>query len=463
MKIKNLKVAVTATALGGILLGVRAFNHYNDTFNQSCTEMVMDLGRIEDNIDEIKNNLEDLEKVIMQHHEYLESLKEDSSETEEEKTVEEEVEELLEKSPKYKKIAEYVSEITEEDVEDYVKEVLDFYEITTKINTFRFNPNNLQEAEKRIKEYAEKMDSEENTTFATEYHIDTTVEDFLVYGYKKEYQESHLEASEEELNEVVKEFKEKAAAAYYTKMNLKYLSDETLRAMNEKYHFVDESENLIEDIKEYADSVIIQYMYNPLMREMVANQGDYIAHGLLDENTNTKRYCALIGSGSKIVDEVIHGDYGNGEERKENLGKEGYNYFTIQEAVNLKLGVVSDKQTVFYRIEDGKVVSNLPVLPENQEELYKYLLIELKYQSQHYGLYGPKSYDPIEFLIKQVIFGHYNQINDMLYKTEEITDDIEREILEELNYHWYAEDAIDFFETVEKVQEVTENSQKVYK
>lgn len=460
MKIKNLKVTITALALGGILLGVKAFNNYNEEFNQSCADIRMDLDEIEDNIDEIRGNLNHLKKMIMQQHAYLESLEEDSSQVEKEQTVEEEVEELLEESPEYRKIAEYVSEITEEDIEAFQKEVLDYYEVTSQKDTFRFNPNNISEAKRRIQAYAEAMDSEENKTFETEYHIETTVEDFLVYDYRKEYQESHPEASEAELEEAEKEFKLKASAVYYTKMNLKYLSDETLKALNEKYHFVEESENLVEDIKAYVDSAIIRYKHNPLMRKMVANQGDYIAHGLLDENTNTKRYCAFIGSDSEVVDEVIHGDYGNGEERKVSLGEEGYTYFVVQEAVNLKLGVVSDQNTVFYRIENGEVVSNLPVLPTDQDELCKYLLIELKYQSQHYGMYGPESYDPSEFLIKQVIFGHYNQVYDMLYRTGEITDDTEKAILEELDYHRYVGDAMDFFETVEQVQKVTGNIQK---
>ncbi|MDE5587326.1 MAG: hypothetical protein K2I72_03025, partial [Bacilli bacterium] len=228
-------------------------------------------------------------------------------------------------------------------------------------------------------------------------------------------------------------------------------------------------------IKEYVESATIRYMYNPLMREMVANQGDYIAHGLLDENTITKRECALLGSDSiaeeivirgyygngEAVERVIRGYYGDGEERIKNLSRDGYNYVIIQEAVNLKLGAVSNKETFLYRIENGEVVSNLPVLPTNQEELYKYLLIELKYQSQHYGMYGPESYDPSEFLIEQVIFGHYNQIYDMLYRTEEITDDVERAILQQLEYHRYVEDAIEFFETLENVQEVTGTFQKI--
>ncbi len=463
MKINNLKVTATALTLGGcILLGASAFHHYDEEVDQELIDIEMNLDEIKDDISEIRNDIDDLSEMIMMHHDYLEQVNKIENVQEQEKTVEQEVEELLEESPEYRKIAEYVSEITEEDVDAYVKEVLDSYGITSKSNTFRFDPNNFYEANSRIQEYAEKMDSEENMTYETEYHINATEEDYLVREYRERYQVTHPEASEEELKAVEKEFREKAAAVYYTKMNLKYLNDTTLKKINETYHFVDDSENLIDEIKAYADSAIILYRNNPLMKNMVANSGDYLAHSLLDENVNNWHY--LIGfDEEKIATRVIHGDYGNGEERKENLGREGYNYYTVQAKVNQMMGLVPRQSSVFYRMENGEVVSNLPMLPTDQEELYKYLLIELKYQSQHYGFYGPESYDPGDFLIRQVIFGHYNQVYDMLYRTEEITDDMEKAILKELDYHRYAGDAIKFFETVEKVPEVTGNSQKTYK
>lgn len=377
---------------------------------------------------------------------------------EKKKTVEEEVEELLKEDPEYIELAKYVSEITEADVDAYVKEILDYYGVTAKSNTFRFNPNNLQEAERRIKAYAEKIDTEENAIYTTEFYIYSTEDDYLVSSYKSEYQEKHPNVSEEELEEMVKEFKEKAAAIYYTKMNLRYLSDESLRSLNKKYHFVNDSENLIEDIKNYMNEIKIYYKNFPLMREMVANEGDYIAHGLLNGDDTVWNAFKIIDG--PVVNGVIQGVYGSGEERKENFG---YRYAIVQEAVNQKLGVGIKRESVFYRIENGKAMSNLPVLPTNQEELYKYLLIELKYQSQHYGygngIYGPESYDPREVLINYVIFGHEGQIYDMLYRTEEITDDVERAILQELNNQ--DGDAIVFFETVDKVQEVIGNSQKI--
>ena len=469
-KIKNLKVVITATALGGILLCARAFNHYNEETNQNLKDIRIDLDELRNSVDELSDNVDDLTKVVMKQHGYLEKLRGDSSKTEKEKTVEEKVEELLEESPEYRKIAEYVSEMTDEDIEAHVKEVLDYYGVTSKNNTFRFNPNNLQEAERRIKEYAERMYSEENETFAPEYYIDDMVEDQLVVRYMSRYKESHSEASEEELKEMEKEFKKKASAVYYMKMNLKYLSDETLRSMNEKYHFVEDSENLIEDIKNCVNSAYIGYERTPLMKEMVANQGDYIAHGLLDADTNTKRLCAQSAIDSEVgevVMGVIRGDYGDGEERIENLSRDGHNYVIIQEAVNLKLGAISNKKTALYRIEDGRVVSNLPVLPTDLEELWKQALIEKYFQKYYFEntaiydpaigdvYHAPHSYNPQMVLVEQVIEGHFIAIHySLFYGMEDCT---ETAILDELD----CLGPFDFFENVEQVQEVISSGQKI--
>ena len=403
MKTKNLKVGIVVPIILGCSLVAEA-----KSLDNSVTGLQPSLDRLDAYSKVIEQEIADflnetttsvsLEPIGLDY----EIPQIEVKELEQEKAVEEEVEELLEEEPEYTEIAKYVSEITEEDVDAYAKDVLDYYGVTAKSNTFRFNPNNLQEAERRIKAYAEKIDTEENAIFTTEYHICSTEDDYLVSSYKREYQEKHPNVSEEELEEVEKEFKEKAAAIYYTKMNLKYLSDDALRSMNEKYHFVDDSENLIEDIKDYMNEIIIYYKNYPLMREMVANHGDYIAHGLLNADDTVWEAFKIIDG--KVVNGVIQGVYGNGEERKENL--KSLEYDIVQEAVNQKLGVGKKRKSVFYRIENGKAVSNLPVLPTDSEELYKYLLIELKYQSQNYGIYGPESYNPSEFLIKQVIYGH---------------------------------------------------------
>lgn len=438
MKIKNLKVA-TVTALFSVYL-IKAIGAYQSCVN--IESLIDDINTCTNDLDEIKNNLDELEPVVQQIDERLTLINWKKT-----KTVEE--------SSEYKETSKYMSEITEEEVDAYVKEVLDFYGIPAKSNTFRFNPNNLQEAERRIKAYAEKIDTEENSIFTTEYHICSTLDDYLVSSYKKEYQENHPEAIEEELKELEKEFKEKAAATYYTAMNLKYLSDETLRSMNEKYHFVEDSENLIEDIKDHVNSTIIGYTSYPLMREMVANEGDYIAHGLLNMDDTVWQSYKIINN--QIVDEVIQEIYGNGEERKENIYAEGYcSYEIIQEAVNQKLGVGKNQEDVFHRIQNGKVVSNLPELPTDLEELCKYALIELKFQSKHDGFYESEYYNPSELLITFVIKGHSNQIDKLLYETEKIPNCTERKILEN-------RDETVFFETADKIPEITETNQKKYK
>jgi len=463
MKIKNLKVTITAVALGGVLFCVKAFNNYNDEFNQHCTEIGMDLDEINDNIDEIG-------KMAIQHHEYLERLKEDSSQIGKEKTVEEEVEELLKESPEYREISEYVSEITYEDMESFQNSVLGYYDITSKSNIFRFDPNNFSEAKARIEAYAKQMDSLENQTYATKCFVNVTDDDSLVEKYRNEYQENHLEASEEELQEAEKNFREKAAAVYYTKMNYKYLSDETLRKINEIYQFVEDaedSEKFEMDILNYVSPACIVYHKTPLLKEMVANMGDYTAHSLLDQNTNTKRWLSLIGDNEEVVKRVIHGDFGNGEERKEKLGKEGYNYYAVQEAVNQELGVVTNKKSTLYRLENGEIVSNLPVLPTDKDALCKYALIEKNFQKQYlentviysdYDTYhAPFFYHPQMVLINQVVSGHMEEIYYMLME-EGNTGSVENKILYEIELH----SPLDFFEIVEEVQETVENKKKIY-
>lgn len=39
-----------------------------------------------------------------------------------------------------------------------------------------------------------------------------------------------------------------------------------------------------------------------------------------------------------VADRVIRGDYGNGEARKANLARDGYNYACVQNEVNRRLG-----------------------------------------------------------------------------------------------------------------------------
>jgi len=473
MKLKNFKIMVATFLIGGYVLSKS--HDLLEQQGQEIDNLRAETDNLSVEIDTLKDNVSDLTELVMKRHAYIEQVKAASNENKQqgnvgvEKTIEEEVEELLEESPEYREILEYISEITEEDIESFQKEVLDFYGITSKSNTFRFNPNNLEEAQKRIKEYALKMDSEENMTFETEYFINVTEEDLLVEEYRSQYEERYKEISEEERKEKETEFREKAAAVYYTKMNLKYLSDETLRSLNEKYHFVDDSETLIEDIKVYVNRACIIYNKTPLLKEMVANQGDYIAHSLLDDNVNAKREGSLIGDSNQIVEKVIRGDYGNGEERQVKLSSEGYNYMAVQEAVNLELGVVSHQKTALYRIENGEIVSNLPVLPTDKKGLCKYALIEKSFQNQYinntiiydldYSYHAPISYDPKMVLVEKVTEGHETELYCMLYRSEDTVDSIEIDILKELN----ACGPLDFFETIEKIQKVTGLTQKNYK
>ena len=424
---------------------------------------------ISNRLDQLDEGLEQLQSSYGKVRDERMILEDINSKTKEETSAENQEkakEEILETV--YREISEYVSEITFEDMISFQNSVLDYYDITSKNNTFRFDPNNFSEAKARIETYAKQMDSLENQTYATEYFVNVTDDDSLVEEYRNEYQENHPEASEEELQEAEKGFREKAAAVYYTKMNFKYLSDETLRKINETYQFVEDvedSEKFEIDILNYVTPACIVYHKTPLMKEMVANMGDYTAHSLLDQNINTKRWSSLIGDSGDVVERVIHGDFGNGEERKENLGKEGYNYYAVQEAVNQELGVVTNKKTALYRLENGEIVSNLPVLPTDKDALCKYALIEKKFQKQYlentvmygdYNTYHPLSYHPQMVLINEVASGHMEEIYYMLM--EENTKSVANAILNEITLY----DPLDFFEIVEEVQETAENKKKIY-
>ena len=55
----------------------------------------------------------------------------------------------------------------------------------------------------------------------------------------------------------------------------------------------------------------------------------------------------------KVVDSVINGNYGNGEERKKALAKEGYDYAEVQNLVNEKLGSSKRHETTSKQSDKG--------------------------------------------------------------------------------------------------------------
>ena len=455
MKFKNLKIYVPIIALEVLTL-VEVI-----PLRESVSELHQETVDISKRLDQLDDGLEQLDEQMILN--YINAkIKEETQVENKEKTMEE----LLEEKTVYREISEYISEITEEDMEAFLDGTLDHYGITSQKNTFRFDPNNFSEAKARIETYAKQMDSLENQTHETEYFIKVTDDDQLVEKYRSDYLEKNKDVTEEELQEAERSFREKAAAVYYTKMNYKYLNNETLRKINETYQLVEDSKNLNIDILNYVNQACIVYYKTPLMKEMVANMGVYTAHSLLDANMNAKRWSGLIGDNGQVVERVIRGDFRNGEERKEKLGKEGYNYYAVQEAVNLELGVVTKKKTALYRIENGKIVSNLPVLPTEKDVLCKYVLIERRFQKRYlentviYGDYNtyhaPLSYNPQMVLINEVVGGHMEEIHYMLM--DEGTESIENTILNEIQLH----SPLDLFEIVESVEETTGNKKKLH-
>ena len=55
----------------------------------------------------------------------------------------------------------------------------------------------------------------------------------------------------------------------------------------------------------------------------------------------------------EIADEVINGNWGNGEERKIALTNAGYDYSAVQSIVNSKLGVTSNQSKTYYTVVKG--------------------------------------------------------------------------------------------------------------
>ena len=72
----------------------------------------------------------------------------------------------------------------------------------------------------------------------------------------------------------------------------------------------------------------------------------------------------IVNQGSKksneeIADEVIAGKWGNGNTRKQKLTAAGYDYNTIQNLVNKKLGAKSGSSKQYYTIQSGDTLSGI--------------------------------------------------------------------------------------------------------
>lgn len=57
----------------------------------------------------------------------------------------------------------------------------------------------------------------------------------------------------------------------------------------------------------------------------------------------------------QLADEVIAGQWGNGEDRKKRLTDAGYNYTVVQAIVNKKMA--AKKQSVYYVVKRGDTLS----------------------------------------------------------------------------------------------------------
>jgi LysM repeat protein len=75
-----------------------------------------------------------------------------------------------------------------------------------------------------------------------------------------------------------------------------------------------------------------------------------IVNQLVSGNTSTP---TSKKSNEQIADEVINGNWGNGEDRKRALTNAGYDYSAVQAIVNAKLGVTSSSSGRYYTVVKG--------------------------------------------------------------------------------------------------------------
>ena len=67
----------------------------------------------------------------------------------------------------------------------------------------------------------------------------------------------------------------------------------------------------------------------------------------------------VIKSNEEIANEVIAGQWGNGEDRKNRLSQAGYDYDTVQNIVNQKLGVNNQPNVITYTVKKGDTLSGI--------------------------------------------------------------------------------------------------------
>ena len=92
-----------------------------------------------------------------------------------------------------------------------------------------------------------------------------------------------------------------------------------------------------------SGNVDMDYLYRDLVNEIAGNQPQPAPQPARKSN-------------EEIADEVIAGKWGNGEDRKNRLTAEGYDYNTIQNIVNQKLGY-NNEQT--YVVKAGDTLSGI--------------------------------------------------------------------------------------------------------
>lgn len=114
-------------------------------------------------------------------------------------------------------------------------------------------------------------------------------------------------------------------------VQINYLFEELSKSYATVRNVINEAKNNVDDAYNVAYIFCKKFEIPADTENQAIKRGNY-AKELFKEYKNVK-----LKTNNEIVDEVITGLWGNGEERKQKLTRYGYNYETIQQLVNDKL------------------------------------------------------------------------------------------------------------------------------
>lgn len=114
--------------------------------------------------------------------------------------------------------------------------------------------------------------------------------------------------------------------------------------------------------EQIADEVIAGKWYNGAARTSALKKAGYdpaVIQAIVNQKLGKSSGGSSKKSNDAIANEVIAGKWGNGAARKSALEKAGYNYNTIQNIVNQKLGAKPVSSAQYYTIKKGDTLSGI--------------------------------------------------------------------------------------------------------